>query len=261
MSLAVVVLAQASMTRFDTAFVRYVDAALGSPILAVVALGVAFGVGALHALAPGHGKTITAAYLVGSSGRPRDAALLGVVVAAMHTASVLVLGVGLQALLTGSDAQDLPALTEDITPALRIVSGLIVTGLGVYMVWRQLRRRSNLHHHVHAAAEVAPLSRRGLVALGMSGGLLPSPSAFLVLATTSFTGRLWFGLLLVVVFSIGLATTLTALGLAVVWGRATLLERLGVARGHRLGALTAMAGAALVLLGGLVMTVLAVRAL
>ena len=264
------VLAQAqSMTRFDTAFVRLVDSALGNPALAVAAVGVAFAVGALHALAPGHGKAIAAAYLVGGRGRARDALLLGVVVAAMHTASVLVLGLGLQLLLAG--AGDLPAVTEQVTPILRLVAAVVVVALGGFLVVRQIRRRRRARHAGHDAGEgghthelppdVEPFSRRGLILLGMTGGLLPSPSAFLVLATTSFTGRLWFGLILVAVFSVGLATTLTVIGLAVVRGREALVARLGTVRRQRLIDAAAMAAAAVILLGGLVMTVVALRAL
>ena len=95
-------LAQAQvLNRFEVAFVTLVDRALGSPPLAAAAVAVAFGVGAFHALTPGHGKAIAAAYLVGGRGQARDAVVLGATVAAMHTASVLLLGLGLQALLRG----------------------------------------------------------------------------------------------------------------------------------------------------------------
>lgn len=251
-------LAQAQvMSRFETAFVSLVDRAMTSPALAVLAVAAAFGVGAVHALAPGHGKAIAAAYLVGGRGRARDALLLGVTVAAMHTASVLVLGLGLQVLLRSRGG--LPALTDDITPVLRLLSGLLVVGVGTYLLARQRRRHT--HHHHEPPAGASPFSRRGLVALGAAGGLLPSPAAFLVLTTTAFMGRLWLGLLLVLVFSIGLATTLTVIGLAAVRGRQALVDRLGGQRQQRFLRHAATAGAVVVLLGGLVLTVAGVRAL
>ena len=250
-------LAQAQvLNRFETAFVGLVDRALGSPALALLAVAAAFGVGAVHALAPGHGKAIAAAYLVGGRGRPRDALLLGVTVAAMHTASVLVLGLGLQALLRSGDG--LPALTEQVTPVLRLLSGLLVMAVGAYLLWR--RRHHRPHHH-DVPADVAPFSRPGLVALGAAGGLLPSPSAFLVLTTTAFLGRLWLGLVLVAVFSLGLATTLTLVGLAAVRGRQVLVDRWGGARQQQLLRHAATAGAVIVLLGGVVLTVAGVQAL
>lgn len=263
MTAGLAVLAQApSLSRFDTAFVRLVDQALASPVLGLAAIAVAFGVGALHALAPGHGKAIAAAYLVGGRGRSRDALLLGVTVAAMHTAAVLVFGLGLQALLQGSDTGGLPAMSDDLTPGLRVASGIVVMVLGAYLVIRQIRRRAHGHDHGHGLPpDVAPFSRRGLVILGMSGGLLPSPSAFVVLATASFSGKLLFGLALVVVFSIGLASTLTVIGLAVVRGRQALVDRLGTARQRRLLDAAAVGGAVVILVAGVVMTVAGLRGL
>lgn len=268
MTLGIVVVAQAqSLSRFDTTFVRIVDQALGSPGFAVLAIATAFAVGAVHALAPGHGKAIAAAYLVGERGRPRDAVLLGAAVAVMHTASVLILGLGLQAVVSGSGG--LPGFTEDVTPVLRVASGLLVVAVGIVLLVRRFRGSAghdhdHTHRHDHAQASppgTAPFSRRGLVVLGMAGGLLPSPSAFLVLVTTSFTGRLWFGLILLTVFSLGLASTLTLLGLAVVRGRTAILARIDSDRRRRVVAAAARAGAVAVLLGGVVMTIAGVLAL
>lgn len=260
MSTFIPLLAQASnLSRFDTALVRLVDTALNSPLLTVAALAAALGVGALHALTPGHGKTVAAAYLVGGRGRPRDAVLLGVVVAAMHSASVLVLGLALGALLRSSPT---PAPLETITPALRVASGLFVLALGTALVVRRWRGRHHATDHHHTLPPgVEPLSRRGLVVLGMAGGLLPSPAAFLVLVTTSFAGRLWFGLLLVAMFSVGLASTLTLIGLAVVRGRQSLLTRLDGRRSERLVRLAGIVGTVGVLLGGVVMTAAGLAAL
>jgi ABC-type nickel/cobalt efflux system permease component RcnA len=252
------VLAQAAdLNRYEAAFVGLVDRALANPALLVVALGAAFGVGAIHALAPGHGKAVAAAYLVGGRGRVRDALLLGGVVAAMHSVSVVVLALGLQVFLQRTAA---PAVaTAQVTPVLRVISGLVVVGLGVALLGRQR------HRHTHAdpalPPDVEPFSRRGLIALGLSGGLLPSPSAFLVLVTTAFSGRLILGLLLVLVFSLGLATTLTLIGVAVVRGRDALVDRFSATRQRRLLRVGAVAGAVVILTGGVVMTAAGVLAM
>lgn len=251
---AVVAQAQ-NLSRFETAFVRLVDQTLASPAFTLAAIGAAFAVGAFHALTPGHGKAVAAAYLVGGRGRPRDAVLLGIAVAAMHTVSVLVLGLGLQLWLRRSGAA--PATAEDVTPALRIVSGIVVVGLGIFLVVRQARARHRPHEH----DVVAPFSRRGLVLLGMSGGLLPSPAAFLVLLTASLTGRLLLGLVLVGMFSIGLATTLTLIGLAVVRGRAAVVDRVSETTRRRFTKAAAVAAAVAIVAGGLVMTTAGVLAL
>ena len=238
-----------NLTSLDEAFIRMVDQALGSPLLALAAVGVAVAVGAVHALTPGHGKAIAAAYLVGGRGTSRDAVLLGVAVAAMHSVSVLVLALSLHLALGGSGDVDQLART---TPILRVVSGLVVTGLGVLLLVSQWRRRHR-HDHAHLPPDVSPLSRRGIVTLGLAGGLLPSPSAFLVLVTTSFSGRTGLGLLLVLAFSIGLAATLTAVGLAAVRGREAILARMTVSPRTIRG--LALAGALVVLAGGVLLTV------
>lgn len=216
-----------------------IDEDVGSWWVRLGALAIAAAVGAVHALGPGHGKVLIGAYLAGSRGRPRDAVALGGLVAAMHTGVVLVLG----ALFASAGA--LPAgRTLDAT--LGIVAGVAVSGVGAWMVIRHVRRPERqqarihdpastrgarggsspgpgsaaAHSHEHELpAGVAPLSRAGVAAVASAGGLLPSPAAFLVLATAIATGRTGFGLALVAAFSVGLAVTLAAVGLAVLWGR------------------------------------------
>lgn len=201
-------------------FVALIDA---TPTATAVALGLllALGIGALHGLAPGHGKAIAAAYLVGDRGRPRDAVLLGAVVALMHTGSVLVLGIALY----GATRRPATAL---LSAGLQIASGVLVAVLGTWVLLR--RSRSHAHDdvghdhvgHDHTPAlgpDVSPLSWPGLVVLGAAGGILPSPSALLVLFTALAVGRVGYGLGLIGAFSVGLAMTVAAVGLAAVWGR------------------------------------------
>ena len=212
----------------DERFLRLID---GRASLGVIAVGilVALVAGAAHGLAPGHGKAMGAAYLVGTRGRIRDAIWLGVTVAGMHTASVLLLALGLHVLLRSSTT-NLPAAALEASPILRLISGVIVLIVGAWLAVRSYRfLKGQRHEHEHDHDHPSPLSRRGLVALGVSGGLLPSPSAFLVLATAAFTGRTALGLLLVAAFSVGLATTVTVVGVVAVRGR-ELLSRRGPSR-------------------------------
>jgi len=216
------------MTPFDNKLVALFD----SQAVFWVALVVALVVGAAHAVAPGHGKSITAAYLVGTRGHYRDAVRLGVIVALMHTFSVLVLAlvwVGI------SGAASLG--TETVTAWMQVVAGLVVIAVGGHLLWRHLRQRS--HSHAHAGAHSHggghshdhgdgrwhshetpedPWSRRGLVALGLSGGLLPSPSAFVILVSGLLTGRTAGAVVLVVAFGVGMAVTLTAVGVVTLRG-------------------------------------------
>jgi ABC-type nickel/cobalt efflux system permease component RcnA len=167
----------------------------------------------VHALSPGHGKAMVAAYLVGTRGTPRQAVALGATVTVTHTAGVALLGV---VALTLSQY----VLPEDLYPWLNLVAGLLVLGVGAAVLRGRLRRRRHHAHHHHRDHSHAPpdrLSARGLVAMGASAGLIPCPSALVVLLGAVAQHQIALGLLLIVAFSAGLATTLTALGLAVVW--------------------------------------------
>ncbi|WP_413115148.1 hypothetical protein ACK1X7_14730 [Streptomyces sp. CY1] len=228
-------------TSWTTDLVSLLDHGAAVP----VALLVAAAVGALHACAPGHGKSLAAGYLVGGRGRPRDAVWLGGIVAVMHTLSVAVLAVGWW--LAAKNAPDMKLLTG----WLQLVAALVVAGVGVSLLWRHLRHRGHQHphhhghghsHHGHSHPDHshhghghghshhipdAPslLTWRGLVVLGTSGGLLPSPSAFLVLLTGLLTGRTGIALAMVAAFGAGMALTLMSVGLIVLRGRDALLDR------------------------------------
>lgn len=216
----------------------------------------ALGAGALHALGPGHGKALVGAYLAGSRGRAGDAVALGGLVAIMHTGSVLVVGMVFAA------TQQVPA-GERLEGILRLVSALAVTAVGVWLLRRAVRQRRDaaLPHHHHAPPEgVAPMSRAGIAAIASAGGLLPSPAAFLVLATAIAVGRTTYGLVLVAAFGLGLALTLTAVGLAVLWGRDRLARQASTRVSRIVGALPLVASG-VVILGGVWLTVLAIRVL
>jgi ABC-type nickel/cobalt efflux system permease component RcnA len=213
--------------RFGSVFER---AAAGQGVLLLLLLA-AFGWGAVHALSPGHGKAMVAAYLVGARGTARHAVALGLTVTVTHTIGVFALG--LVALLLSNYI-----LPEDLYPWLNLVSGLLVVGVGAAVLRSRLRRsRAHAHHHhhhhdhshdhdhghshshgghSHSHAPPERLSMRGLLALGASAGLIPCPSALVVLLGAIAQGQIALGMLLIVAFSLGLAATLVGLGLAVV---------------------------------------------
>ncbi len=181
--------------------------------LSLLLLAAAFGWGAVHALSPGHGKAMVAAYLVGTRGTPRHAVALGLAVTVTHTIGVFALGVVTLAL----SAHVVP---EDLYPWLNLVAGLLVAVVGASLLRRRLRERRRAgagghpHHHHH---HPEPITWRGLAAMGVSAGIVPCPSALVVLLAAIAQHRVGLGLVLIVAFSAGLAATLTALGLAVVW--------------------------------------------
>src|SRR2546426_2774359 len=211
-----------------------------TPGLVLVGLLVAVVLGAVHALSPGHGKTVVGAYLIGSRGTARHAAFLGLTVTITHTAGVFSLGV---ATLLASEY----VVPERLFPILSLVSGAIVVGLGFSLLIRRLRvalgtqsrghthaRDSHTHDHVidptmphshggrtHShlppGGDGSPVTWRSLLALGISGGILPCPSALVVLLGAISLHRVGYGLLLVVAFSLGLAGALTSVGLAFVY--------------------------------------------
>jgi len=222
----------------------------GAGIVAM-ALLVAVALGAFHALEPGHGKTVVAAYLVGSRGTARHALILGLVVTASHTAGVYLLGG-----VTFYASQHV--VPERLYPWLSLGSGLTIAVLGAVLFLRRYRapesghgdhgHHHHGHHHGHTHEHAhehehdhthphqddhahahghghahqhdhrhEPVSLRALVALGISGGIIPCPAALVVLLSALSMHRVGFGLVLIVAFSIGLAAVLVAIGILIVY--------------------------------------------
>jgi ABC-type nickel/cobalt efflux system permease component RcnA len=217
----------------------------------------AFLLGAAHALTPGHGKTIVAAYLVGSRGRVMDAVLLGSVVTITHTASVFALGL---ATLYASQSVSL----DRIYPVLAMLSGALVAGIGAWLLATRLRGTPTAsHHHHHDHPHPHPhhhdhesSGRGGLLSLGISGGLVPCPEALVVLMISISLRRLGLGLALLVVFSLGLAAVLIAIGVAMVMAAPAVRRFAGE---NRLTRALPVASAAVVTLLGIVLVVEAAR--
>jgi nickel/cobalt exporter len=201
------------------------DAASGEGVLLVLLL-VAFGWGALHALSPGHGKAMVAAYLVGTRGTARHAVALGATVTVTHTIGVFALGVVTLALSQY-------VLPEDLYPWLTLVSGLLVVAVGAAVLRSRFRRARHAHSHSHAHPHShAPreLGWKGILSMGVAAGLIPCPSALVVLLAAISQHEVALGLLLIVAFSLGLAGTLTVLGLAVVSARRLIPTELAAGR-------------------------------
>jgi ABC-type nickel/cobalt efflux system permease component RcnA len=168
--------------------------------------------GAAHALTPGHGKAIVAGYLVGSKGKPRHAVLLGAVVTLTHTAGVFALGLVTLVLSRF-------VVPERLYPWLTVASGLLVVTVGASVLRSRWRNRlTRTHTHVHSGHEHAA-DTRGLLGIGVAAGLLPCPSALVVLLSAIALHRIGFGLALIVAFSLGLAATVTGIGLLAVLAR------------------------------------------
>jgi ABC-type nickel/cobalt efflux system permease component RcnA len=246
----------ASSRGVDALTVAFTDL-VGRPQLSLgiglLALVLAVVLGGAHAFAPGHGKTVMAAYLVGQRGSFRQAAIVAATVTITHTAGVLVLGVVLTTAVVLAPTR--------VYAWLGVASGLLLVTVGATLVCRVRRGRTDHHHHDHDhasphehthATSGLPVRRSGLLAMGFVGGLVPSPSAVVVLLGAVALGRSWFGVLLVVGYGAGMALTLTGLGyLLARCGRA--LERSGRGRTVAwLGRTLPVATASLVVVVGLV---------
>jgi ABC-type nickel/cobalt efflux system permease component RcnA len=252
------------------------------------ALIVAFGLGAAHALTPGHGKTIVASYLVGARGTLKHAAFLGLMVTATHTITVFALGLATLFLFRF-------IVPEKITEILGVISGLSIAAIGAGMLWKRLKaQRKRHHHHSHMHDHVHPqthghhhphvhdhvhshdhdhghdhghhhgpgghthvpegeITWASLTALAISGGLVPCESALVLLLGAIALGRIGLGLLLLISFSLGLAGVLMAIGVLVLYAKRALPERARIGRG-RWTQWTPIASAGLVALLGMVMT-------
>ncbi|HJQ85489.1 MAG TPA: hypothetical protein VKA21_15485, partial [Candidatus Binatia bacterium] len=237
------------------------------PGLLLTSLLVAALLGALHALGPGHGKSIVGAYLVGAHGSARHALVLGLVVTATHTLGVYALG-----FVTLAASRWI--VPDRLFPWISAASGLLVVAVGASLA--RARLVAALHppahdhrHHDHAHGDhdhdhrhgphghhhdlPDALSWRSLVALGVSGGLLPCPSALLVMLAAIALGRVAFGLALIVAFSTGLAAVLTAVGIVFVHARRW-FERLPAGAGF-VPRYAPLAGALVVSAAGLLIVV------
>jgi len=239
----------------------------------LVALVVAAGLGAFHALEPGHGKTLVAAYLVGARGTTKHAFLLGLIVTAAHTAGVYLLGG-----ITLYASQYI--VPDRLYPWLAVVSGVMITVLGLVLFLRRYRRQDGLtlehhHHHHHHYPNHSrdpdhhhhhdhyhhdhnrQVSLRELLTLGISGGIVPCPAALVVLLSAVSMQRIGFGLLLIVAFSVGLAAVLISIGILMVYARQFM------ARFHSNGQLVnrwlPLTSSAFILLFGVMLTVQALQ--
>jgi nickel/cobalt exporter len=227
-----------------------------TPWMIATAIGIAFLLGAAHALTPGHGKTIVAAYLVGSRGTLKHAAFLGAMVTFTHTVSVFLLGLATLFLFQY-------LVPQRVTQVLGAISGLSIVAIGGWMLFKRLRAsghshshdhehhdHEHVHSHEHAHAHAHPhehhhhdhdhreshghthshgpgghthmpdeISWSGLAALGASGGLVPCESALVLLLTAIALRRVGLGLLLLVSFSLGLALVLMAIGVLVIYAK------------------------------------------
>jgi ABC-type nickel/cobalt efflux system permease component RcnA len=198
---------------------------------------IAIGLGGLHALEPGHGKTIVAAYLVGSKGTARHAVLLGLIVTSSHTAGVFALG----AITLYASRYVVP---EQLYPWLGVLSGITIAGLGSYMLMRRLTGTATDHSHAPGESHshwtlwkrsqsketdcnpgdgtkfpAQSVSLAQLLTLGITGGIIPCPAALIVLLSAFALHRIGLGFFLIVAFSVGLAGVLISFGMLMVYAR------------------------------------------
>jgi ABC-type nickel/cobalt efflux system permease component RcnA len=267
-----------------------------TPLVGGLALLLAVLLGSGHALLPGHGKAVMAAYLAGRRGRPRDAVTVGATVTATHTAGVLVLGLALA--LSSSLAGD------QVIRWLGVGSGILVAGIGLALLRSALAAgrspqphpaasvpepalaaapargaavsghghehdhehehehdhehdHGHGHDHDHAVrwqgghSHGAAAGRGGLIGMGVAGGLVPSPSALIVLLASIGLGRTIFGVVLVLAYGLGMAATLTAVGLLLVRFRGRLERRTADLWQRRVARAAPVLTASLVLVVGL----------
>jgi nickel/cobalt exporter len=266
------------------------------PSVAFLALLGALLLGAVHALSPGHGKTIVGAYLIGSRGTPRHALFLGLTVTVTHTIGVFLLGF---ATLYASRY----IVPERIFPVLSLISAALVFGMGAWLLVQRGRAArcrpmaaaepqrfrlvkserppaarphrlilapamqlgdgtlhshggGPMHSHLPPGAAGERITWRSLLTLGISGGLVPCPSAMVLLLAAVALNKTAYGMLLVGAFSVGLAATLTVVGIAFLYAR----NRFGSAhRAHRWTRLLPVLSAGFIALMGVVLCIGAIR--
>lgn len=203
--------------------------------------------GALHGLEPGHSKTLMASFIIAIRGTARQAALLGLCVAISHTAIIWIL-------VAAAYALGKAVKIEEIEPALRLASGVIILVVAAWMFYRLRRSHQHHRHHhhehghdhehshddededhedAHMREHAAEIERQfgdrsattgQIVLFGLTGGLMPCPSALAVLLLCLQSGKAVLGFWVVLGFSMGLAATLVAVGVAAAWGAGKVME-------------------------------------
>ena len=259
-----------------------------TPVVLLVSLLTAAALGAGHALTPGHGKTLMAAYLVGTRGTPLHAAGLGLSVTLSHTVGILILA----ALVVGAQGLLPPDLVVKAAP---VVAAISILAIGGWMLFAEGRRRRRAraaaaeHRHAHehdvahdhedthdhedgpsampgehshggdAHSHLPPpgstITWRSLFVLGLAGGLIPSTSALLILLGSIAAGRPAFGFVLVVAFGIGMALVMGGIGLALVLARGRLDRVDATSQLGRFGSFVPLLASCLVVALGVYLTV------
>jgi len=249
-----------------------------TPVVLLVSILTAAALGAGHALTPGHGKTLMAAYLVGTRGTPVHAAGLGLSVALSHTLGILALA----AVVVGAQGVLPPELIVRTAP---VVAAISIVAIGGWMLIGEARRRlpartmggpvshdhdrdhGHEHGHEHAHGGLrhshlppagSAISWRSLFVLGLAGGLIPSASALLILLGSIAAGRPAFGFVLVVAFGLGMALVMGGIGLALVIARGRLDRADAATRLGRTAAYLPLVASVVVVGFGLYLTVQAV---
>lgn len=236
--------------------------------LAIAGLVISFVLGGLHALTPGHGKAIVAAYLVGSKGSVIDAILLGIIVTFTHTFSVIALGV-IMLFMQG-------LAPDAIVPWLSLSSGILIVIIGAWLLVKNVKQSSTRDAHAHEHPHGDPpdthehphgshththggeththevpekISFGGLLSLGISGGIVPCVDALIGLLFAISLGKLVWGLVILSAFSFGLAAVLVAIGILMVLAK-PVIERFS-GEGLWIKRLPIMSAAVVILLGTL----------
>ena len=255
-----------------------------TPVVLLLSLTAAAALGAGHALTPGHGKTLMAAYLVGTRGSARHALGLGAAVSLSHTVGILIL------------ATVVVAATDVVAPDVivrwaPVVAAVSIVLIGGWMLVGEVRRRraiapglpqghghghdhpdehahdhgdahaqAHAHDHGHSHAPTTTITWRSLFLLGLAGGLIPSTSALLILLGSIAAGRAAFGLVLVVAFGLGMAAVMSGIGLLLVTARDR-VDRVQAGMGlARIRDAVPLAASVVVLAFGIVLTAQALTA-
>ena len=235
---------------------RTMQASADSPAFLVLALAAAFVLGSLHALTPGHNKTLVGSYLVGARGRLYHAVLIGMVTAFSHTASALI--VGILALSTAGQIASTQYLQW-----IGLPSGVLTVGLGLWLLRRYFRvasghihphdqehdhlhDHSHEHGHSHHHSSQDAVTLGGLVALGLMHGIVPTFDALAIILIALSLQRVLLGGGLILAYSLGIGSVLVVVGALVVRAQTALLDHPRFERASR-GAPAIAAGMVVVL--------------
>ena len=192
---------QRDLNRSLSQNLRTLQAGFDSKIFLLL-MGIAFLYGVIHALGPGHGKVLVSAYFLQAKASILSSFKIGAIISLTHSGTAAILG-----LLFGLVFQSAKMFKDDIQIYLGLISGSLILLLGLVYLFLAFSRRQHLHAALHNKNELL---------LGIFSGMVPCPVSLTIMLFSIYLNLLWVGLFAVLALSVGMALTISSIGIVTI---------------------------------------------